>query len=505
MTLKDVFLSRKKKEDAGPRHALTESAPPPDRSTGTIGKYRIVEKIGSGGFGTVYKGWDPMIRRHVAIKTCEVGNRDIRSRFFREAQLAGGLQHPNITMVYEFGFEGDVPFMVQEFLSGEDLDRIIKAEVPLSLHDKLRILIGVAFGLEYAHKAGVMHRDIKPSNVRVLDNQSVKIMDFGIAKTVDPADEITQTGITLGSSSYMSPEQIGGDTVDLRTDIFSFGVLAYELLAGQKPFRNENLFLLLEQIVKEPPAPLREVAPDAPPSLVEVVEQAIQKRPEDRFASARELRDALVGVEQQIAPADAALPESLDVPLAGDELGRLAALERLEILDTEPEPEFDDLALLASQVCEAPFALISFVDRDREWFKAKVGLSESSFPRLVALCAPAIQGRDVFIVPDAASDHRFSENPLVVNEPGLRFYAGAPLLTPDGYAIGTLSVLDRVLRELTDPQVEALRALARQVMAQVELRHRRRSERQQSGEKLILEVAGLVDREPEATPPPKPT
>ena len=492
MALRDLFGLRKK-EETGPPPGPGE-APPPDAAhpTGRIGKYEIVEKIGSGGFGTVYKGWDPLIRRHVAIKTCEVKSKDIRNRFFREAQLAGGLQHPNITMIYEFGFEGDVPFMVQEFLPGEDLDRIIKTTAgALSTGDKLRILL-------------VIHRDIKPANVRVLENLSVKIMDFGIAKSVDPAEDITQTGITVGSSSYMSPEQIGGDTVDFRTDIFSFGVLAYELLSGRKPFRNDNLFLLLEEIVKEEPSPLAEVAPNVPPGLIAIVERAMQKKPEERFASARELRDALVAVEQHVSRAGHGLSDSVDVPLPGDESGRLAALEQLEILDTEPEPEFDDLAHLASRLCRTPFASISFVDRDREWTKSRVGISASSFPRLLAFGAHAIAGRNVFVVGDATADVRFADNPLVVGEPRLRFYAGAPLLTPEGYAIGTLSVLDRVPRELSPDEIEGLRALSRQVMAQLELRRRRREEREPSSEKLILEVAGLVDRASAATPPEKP-
>ena len=502
VTLKDL-LGLKKKEDTGPGPRPGEAPPPnAEKSTGRIGKYEIVEKIGAGGFGTVYRGWDPLIRRYVAIKTCEVASKDIRNRFFREAQLAGSLQHPNITLVYEFGFEGDVPFLVQEFLPGEDLDRLIKGDKPIPPESKLRILLGVAFGIEYAHKAGVIHRDIKPANVRVLDNLAVKIMDFGIAKSVDPADEITKTGITVGSSSYMSPEQIGGDTVDFRTDIFSFGVLAYELLSGRKPFRNENLFLLLEQIVKEPPTPLAELAPDVSPALVAVVERALAKKPEDRFASARELRDALVAVQQQIAPG-AAVGGSLEIPLSEDEAGRLASLERLEILDTEPEREFDDLALLASQVCGTPFAIISFVDRDRAWLKSRLGITESSFPRLVSFCSHVIRGRDVLVVPDAAEDPRFSGIPLVVGELGARFFAGAPLLTSDGYSVGTLGVLDRVPRQLAPPQVEALRALSRQAMAQVELRRRRRLDREQSGEKLILEVAGLSDRAPAARTEPK--
>lgn len=505
LKLKDVLFGRKKRDDDGIVHpADAPGAEGMDRSTGTIGKYEIVEKIGSGGFGTVYKAWDPVIKRHVAIKTCEVGSKDIRNRFLREAQLAGGLQHPNITLVYEFGFEGDVPYMVQEFLSGEDLDRLIKRGAPLTLQDKLKIMIGVVFGLEYAHKAGIMHRDIKPANVRVLDTQSVKIMDFGIAKSVEPADDITQTGITVGSSSYMSPEQIGGDSVDFRTDIFSFGVLAYELLASRKPFQNENLFLLLEQIVKEPPEPLVELAPDLPLPLVLLVARAMEKKPEDRFQSAKELRNALVAVQQEIAPAEAALADALTAERPQTEAARLLALERLKILDTGPEQEFDELAGLASQVCGTAFAFISFVDRDREWYKSAIGLSEREVPRILAFSTGSMLRRDVWVVPDLASDARFADNPLVAGDPNLRFYAAAPLLTPEAFTVGMLCVLDRKPRELSPSQLNGLRALARQVMALVELKRLRRSGRELSSENLMLEVAGLSDRVPSSPEGEKP-
>ena len=493
MTLKDMLFRRFRKGDTG---IPTDSAGASERKeprTGTIGKYDIVEKIGSGGFGTVYKGWDPVIKRHVAIKTCEVGSKDIRTRFFREAQLAGGLQHPNITFVYEFGFEGDVPFMVQEFLSGEDLDRMIKAGTTLPLQDKLKILLGIVFGLEYAHKAGVMHRDVKPANVRVLDNQSVKIMDFGIAKSVDPSGDITMTGITVGSSSYMSPEQIGGDTIDFRTDIFSFGILAYELLSYRKPFRNENLFLLLEQIVKEEPVPLAELAPDLPPSLIQVVEKSMAKRPEDRFATSKDLRNALVAVQQQLPPIENGEARLHTVRQPGDDSVRLRALERFEILDTDPDPAFDDLARLASELCGAPFAVISLVDQNREWFKSRIGIPATQVPREVAFGAQTILQHGVLELPDASADERFAANPLVATGPNVRFYAGAPLTTDEGFAVGTLAVLDRVPRELSRGQIDSLRTIARQVVAQLDLRRLRRSDREQSGEKLILEAAGLGD------------
>ena len=475
-----------------------EPAPPADGSGRKIGKYEIVEQIGTGGFGTVYKGYDPLIERYVAIKTCEVENPEIRERAFREAQLSGSLQHPNITTVFETGLDGDTPYIVQEFLAGEDLNSAIARGAPLTLQEKVKILIGVAFGLEHAHDAGIVHRDIKPANIRLLPNGTVKIMDFGIAKSLDRSGDITKTGITVGSSSYMAPEQIVGDPVDRRTDIFSLGVLAYELLSSHKPFRHENLFKLLEMIVKEEPEPLETFVSDLPPALEEIVRRAMRKNPADRFASAGELRAALMAAHQEGAPG----PEPLvaGAPLPRDEPGRLAALGRFEVLDTEPEPEFDDLTRLASQICGTPIALISLVDKDRQWSKSRVGLSVSETSRDVSFCAHAILGSDVFVVPDASADPRFSVNPLVLEEPKLRFYAGAPLVTSDGYAVGTLCVFDRVPRELSEAQIEALRALSRQVIAQLELRRRVRAEREHSGEALMMEIGGLSGEQPPEEP-----
>ncbi|HVS04498.1 MAG TPA: serine/threonine-protein kinase, partial [Thermoanaerobaculia bacterium] len=190
-----------------------------------IGKYEVLEKIGMGGFGVVYKGRDPFIKRFVAIKTCGTEDDDIRLRFFREAEIAGNLQHRNVVTVYDFGFHDGVPYLVQEFLSGEDLDQGIKRRDALSEERKLEILLQVAAGLEYAHSQGVIHRDIKPGNVRVLDGGRVKIMDFGIAKLANVESQLTRTGMTLGTASYLAPEQIKGEAITPAADVFSFGVL----------------------------------------------------------------------------------------------------------------------------------------------------------------------------------------------------------------------------------------------------------------------------------------
>lgn len=461
-----------------------------------IGKYDIVSRIGGGGFGTVYEGFDPLIQRKVAIKTCEVGNPEFRARTFQEAQLAGRLQHANITTVYEFGVEEDVPYIVQEFLGGNDLDRVISKGDPLPLPQKMKILVGVALGLEYAHRAGIIHRDIKPSNIRVLEGNAIKIMDFGIAKAQGEASEITKTGVAVGSAGYMSPEQICGDPVDHRTDIFSFGALAYELLTGRKAFRDENLFKLLEMIVKEDPEPIVSVAPDVPAALADVVHRALRKDPAERYQTAKELRDALVEVHeaQESTGPQPILGSAL--PLPRDETARLAALARFDVLDSEPEREFDDLARLASQVCGTPFALISLVDKDRQWFKSRIGIEARETPRDISVCAHAILQPEVLQVEDLAADRRFSENPWVLDDPKLRFYAGAPLVTTDGHAIGTLCVLDRVPRELPPDQVESLRALSRQVVTQLELRRRVRLDRGRSGEALIRQASGLDGTEP---------
>ncbi|MEP6801308.1 MAG: protein kinase [Acidobacteriota bacterium] len=457
-----------------------------------IGKYEVVSKIGAGGFGTVYEAFDPLIQRKVAIKTCEVGSPEIRARTFQEAQLAGRLQHPNITTVYEFGVEDDVPFIVQEFLSGEDLDQLIVRGEPVLMADKLKILVGVALGLEYAHKAGVMHRDIKPANIRVLEGYAIKIMDFGIAKAANQETDITKAGVAVGSAGYMSPEQICGDPVDHRTDIFSFGLLAYELLTRQKAFRNETLFKLLEMIVKEEPTPLEEFAPDTPPALADIVRRCMRKDPSERFQTARELRDALLEVHEQVPSTPAANAHPLMPP---DEASRLAALYRFDILDSDPEPEFDDVARLAALICDTPIALVTFIDRNRQWFKSRIGVDATETSREHALCAHAILGRDVFVIPDTTADDRFSGNPLVTGPMKLRFYAGAPLVTPDGHAIGTICVLDREPRQLGEAQVQALAALARQAVSLLELRRRMRIDRGRSGEALVREASGITGSE----------
>ena len=266
-----------------------------------LGKYEIVEEIGVGGFGVVYKGFDPLIKRHVAIKTCSAEDTETRERFRREAEIAGGLQHRNIVTVFEFGFEREVPYLVQEFLSGEDLDRKIKRSDDVPLPEKILWLVQIARGLEFAHSRGIVHRDVKPANIRILEDGTAKLLDFGIARLTHQTSNLTQAGMTLGTAAYLAPEQIRGKPVDSRTDLFSFGVLAYELLAFERPFRASEISAIFYKILHDKPPSLELRVPDLPPALEKIVLRCLEKDPEKRWAPTADLVHALETLTQRPA------------------------------------------------------------------------------------------------------------------------------------------------------------------------------------------------------------
>ncbi len=317
-----------------------------------VGKYQIVEKIGVGGFGTVYKGRDPFIKRNVAIKTCQSEEEEIKKRFFREAEFAGNLHHRNITTIYDFGVTDDgTPYIVQEFLTGDDLDKAIKQKEPLTLARKLQILVDVCEGLGYAHAAGIIHRDIKPSNIRILEDGTVKIMDFGIAKSMVSQSTLTQTGITLGTASYLAPEQIRGEDLDRRTDIFSLGVLAYEIVTGQKPFTGDHISTVLYKIMNETPAPPSSLDPALPRGLDAMVLKALEKDRTKRFASCNELRAECLTLLQTVPdvpafqmPPENDMDKTLATPSAGFpvstsvSLGTTPTARSSRVLDTPLGP-----------------------------------------------------------------------------------------------------------------------------------------------------------------------
>ncbi len=265
-----------------------------------FGKYAIEAQVGQGGFGVVYKGRDPVLRRTVAIKTCSSLDAKLRKRFFREAQLAAGLQHPNITTVHDLGVEDGVPYLVQEFLPGEDLDHLIERRSELSTAAKLDILLQIARGLEHAHGEGVLHRDVKPANVRILTRGGVKIMDFGIAKLLGSHTRLTGTGMAIGTVGYLAPEQMRSKELDERADVFSFGVLAYELLTFERPFQGDDFSQVSYQLLYVDPPPVEERWPAAAPgsgcpsALGAIVRRCLEK---DRRRRYRDFSQVIADLE----------------------------------------------------------------------------------------------------------------------------------------------------------------------------------------------------------------
>jgi len=254
-----------------------------------IGRYQVLERVGKGGMGVLYRGFDPVLDREVAIKLMLTDFTDdteqMRPRFYREARAAAKLNHRNIVTIFEFAEESNVPYIVMEFLRGTPLGARMNGQPPLSLDDKLNIVAQLCDGLTYAHDQGVVHRDVKPDNVFILEDGSIKLLDFGIAKLT--SSNLTRQGDVLGSASYMSPEQVGGsDSVDGRADVFSTGVMLYELLTGHKPFAADSPTAVILKILKDDPTPIETYTQGLPPQLVAAVLKSLAKRPEDRFGSA---------------------------------------------------------------------------------------------------------------------------------------------------------------------------------------------------------------------------
>jgi serine/threonine-protein kinase len=257
----------------------------------------VLEELGKGAMGTVYKARDPVLERLVALKTVHPGlltKGDTLARFQREARAAAKLQHPNIVTIYELGEAADTVFIAMELLEGRDLAHAMVPADRLTREQKIKIVVQVCRGLDYAHKQGVFHRDVKPANVQVRKDHSVKIVDFGIARLAD--SNMTQTGLVLGTPSYIAPEALIGARVDHRADMWAVGVILYELLAGRRPYESPTITSLVYRIVHEPLPPLDAKALNLPAALVAVTYKALAKDPDARFRDLAEMAFALEGV-----------------------------------------------------------------------------------------------------------------------------------------------------------------------------------------------------------------
>ena len=323
-----------------------------------LGRYQVDKELGKGAMGVVYLGKDPKIGRVVAIKTMALSQEfsgdeliDARERFFREAETAGRLQHQNIVTIFDAGEEHDLAYIAMEFLKGRDLVDHCKGDNLLPVPAVLSIVARVAEALAYAHKQNVVHRDIKPANIMYeLASDTVKVTDFGIARITDSSK--TKTGLVLGTPSFMSPEQLAGKKVDGRSDLYSLGVMLFQMLAGVLPFRGDSMAELMFKIANEEAPDIRVIRPELPAMLADVVALSLSKRPETRYQDghlfAADLRSALAHLEG--APLGGAVPAKFVDNSANDKTVAFAAAA------PKPAAEYEKTVIQPSQKTNKPNA-----------------------------------------------------------------------------------------------------------------------------------------------------
>jgi eukaryotic-like serine/threonine-protein kinase len=275
-----------------------------------LGRYEILEELGRGDMGIVYRAHDPLIDRYVAIKTIDLQKLsdkekdEYKARFYQEAKAAGRLNHPNIITIYDLGRKGDVAYIAMELMEGPELQNIVSGGERLSIGEKVDVAFQIAAGLAYAHEHGVIHRDIKPSNIMVLRGLHVKIADFGIAR-MESSLWRTRVDRIMGSPLYMSPEQVQSLPIGPWSDIFSFGIVLFQMLTGRLPFQGETANSVFYKIVNEEAPKPSSLNAEIPEILDDIVAKCLAKKPEDRYPSARDLIADLHTCRRQLSPDEA--------------------------------------------------------------------------------------------------------------------------------------------------------------------------------------------------------
>jgi serine/threonine protein kinase/WD40 repeat protein len=312
-----------------------------------FGKFEILAELGQGAMGKVYRAQDPILDRPVALKTVSpalLTGKDTLARFRREARAAARLQHPNIVTIYELGEVEGTHFIAMELIEGMELGQALNPIDRFTVEQKVRMMVGVCRGLDFAHKMGVIHRDVKPANILVTKDGSVKLLDFGIARLGE--SDMTQTGMVLGTPSYLSPELLQGAKVTTRADMWAVGVILYEVLSGRRPFEAKTIGSIIHKIIHEPLPPLDARKLGLPEALVAVVERALDREPERRFSNLGEMAAALLGAIGATPPPETPLDPAVRQRgyelnfaearrlLAGEDLsGALEAARRAQSLE----------------------------------------------------------------------------------------------------------------------------------------------------------------------------
>lgn len=435
------------------------------------GRYRIDELIGVGAQSSVYRAVDELLRRDVAVKVFRRHHGDLEQvrRQEAEVRILAGMSHPALVTLLDAGADLSDPqdprsYLVMELVRGPDL-RSRGASGPMSAARMASIGHDLADGLAYIHHHGIVHRDVKPANVLLVEGTGgesrnrAKLSDFGVALLLGEGHE-TFEGDSSGTPHYLSPEQAAGEPSGAASDVYALGLVLLEGLTGKVTYPGAPIQSALARLLRDPQIPA-----DIAPKWVRLLTYMLARDPAARPAAL----EVSLALRQEIA-SSSGRRRTGSMESVENEEARMRAVHRYRILDTLPDGTFDRVVAVAARLFSVPVAIVSIVDHDRIWFKARYGTDVDQIGRDPGLCASAILQDHAWVVESAATDPRTLANPLVAGESGMRFYAGVPLRTPDGYNLGTLCVLDQKPREFTSEDAQTLENLAAIVMNDLELR-----------------------------------